>query len=82
LGGGGIAPGLPTAGGTNTGGGGGGNRLGGSGGANGGSGIVIIRYSGSPGATGGTITTPSGNTVHTFTGDGTFTSNADTFIIN
>jgi hypothetical protein len=82
LGGGGIAPGLPTAGSTNTGGGGGGNRSGGAGGANGGSGIVIIRYSGSQGATGGTVTTSGANTIHTFTGDGTFTSNAVTFLIN
>ena len=55
---------------------------GGGGGANGGSGIVIIRYSGSQGATGGTVTISGANTIHTFTGDGTFTSNAISFLIN
>jgi hypothetical protein len=41
--------------------------------------IVIIRYAGSQGGTGGTggtITTSPGFTIHTFTGPGTFTSNA------
>jgi len=56
------------------------NRGGGAGGsnnnngANGGSGIVIISYpTGLISATGGTITTSGGNTIHTFTSDGTFT---------
>jgi hypothetical protein len=53
----------------------------------GGSGIVIIRYAGSQSATGGTITSSGGYTIHTFTGDGTFTSNSifggtTTFSIN
>ena len=72
-GGNGSKPGLASStGGTNTGGGCGGNS------GNGGSGIVIIRYSGSQGATGGTITNPSPGayTIHTFTGPGTFSSNA------
>jgi hypothetical protein len=45
----------------------------------GGKGIVIIRYSDALGqrATGGTVTTPSGYVVHTFTGDGTFVTNAN-----
>jgi hypothetical protein len=45
----------------------------------GGKGIVIIRYSDALGqrATGGTVTTPSGYIVHTFTGDGTFTTQQD-----
>jgi hypothetical protein len=37
----------------------------------GGSGIVIVRYLGGPFATGGTVTSNSGYTIHTFTGDGT-----------
>src|SRR5438309_499560 len=57
------------------------NGLGGGGGAgyfdpsaNGGSGIVIISYhTGALTATGGTITTSGGNTIHTFTTNGTFT---------
>ena len=65
----------------NTGGGGGGASFDGSpgnGGA-GGSGIVIISYAtdGSDGvstdSTGGTVTTSGGQTIHTFTADGTFT---------
>lgn len=59
----------------NTGGGGGGGAgaSGGSGGA-GGSGVVIISYpTGYIRATGGTITTSGGNTIHTFTSNGTFT---------
>jgi hypothetical protein len=55
----------------------------------GGSGIVIVRYSDALGqrAGGGTVTTPSGYIVHTFTGDGTFATNANfggttTFSIN
>jgi hypothetical protein len=61
----------------NTGGGGGGDWPGT--GGNGGLGIVIIRYSDANGqrATGGTVTTPSGYVVHTFTGDGTFATNSD-----
>ena len=40
----------------------------------GGSGIVIISYpTGLITATGGTITTSGGNTIHTFTSNGTFT---------
>jgi hypothetical protein len=42
-------------------------------GGSGGSGIVIVRYPGSTKATGGTITSGNGWTVHTFTGNGTFT---------
>jgi len=56
------------------GGGGGGsqpNNFSGLGGA-GGSGIVILRYVGAPKATGGTITQVGGYTIHTFTGNGTF----------
>ena len=49
----------------------------------GGSGIVIIRYVGAvQKATGGTVTTPSGYVVHTFTGDGTFSVNATSYSIN
>lgn len=55
----------------NTGNGGGGGQTGG--GGAGGSGIVIISYpTGSMTATGGTITTAGGNTIHTFTSNGTF----------
>jgi hypothetical protein len=44
----------------------------------GGSGIVIIRYSpGTQQSTGGTVTTSPGYTIHTFTGPGTFTTNAN-----
>jgi hypothetical protein len=45
----------------------------------GGDGIVIIRYDDALGqrAGGGTVTTPSGYIVHTFTGNGTFATNAD-----
>jgi hypothetical protein len=55
----------------NTGGGGGGATSSYTGG-NGGSGVVIIRYAGSVRATGGTITTSGGDTIHTFTSNGTF----------
>jgi hypothetical protein len=48
----------------------------------GGSGIVIVRYSGSQGATGGTVSTSPGYTIHTFTGDGTFTSNTNIYNVN
>jgi hypothetical protein len=74
-------------GGDNTGGGGGGaawsDAPGGASlplvGGSGGKGIVIIRYGDNFGqqAGGGTITTPAGYIVHTFTGDGTFTTNAN-----
>ena len=79
--GGGGSPNSPTNtpggnGGTNTGGGGGGgshynftNK-----GGDGGSGIVIIRYAGPQKASGGTITSVNGDTVHTFTTSGTFTT--------
>jgi hypothetical protein len=63
------------AGDANTGGGGGAGQTGGSG-------IVIIRYSGTQLATGGTITSSGGNTIHTFTGDGTFISNLLNYDIN
>jgi hypothetical protein len=43
-------------------------------GGNGGSGVVIIRYSGSQQGTGGTVTSPSGDTMHVFTSSGTFTA--------
>ena len=39
----------------------------------GGSGVVIVRYTGAQTATGGTVTTSGSNTIHTFTGSGTFT---------
>jgi hypothetical protein len=52
---------------------GGGGNAGGTSAGVGGSGIVIISYpTGSMTATGGTITTSGGNTIHTFTSDGTF----------
>jgi hypothetical protein len=51
-------------------------------GGSGGSGLVIIRYSGSQGATGGTVTSSGGNTIHTFTGDGTFAVNSFQYLIN
>ena len=45
--------------------------------------MVLIRYSGSQGAVGGSVTTPApGYTLHTFTGDGTFTVNAAQYSIN
>jgi hypothetical protein len=49
---------------------------------NGGKGIVIIRYAGSVAAGGGDVTTSPGYTIHTFTGDGTFTSNVNSYTIN
>lgn len=70
-GGGGIDGVTGTAGTANRGGGGGGttNATGGAGG----SGVVIFSYpTGSFTATGGTITTAGGNTIHTFTSNGTF----------
>lgn len=71
-----------TNGGENTGGGGGGAQtfpgVGSTEAGSGGKGIVIIRYAGSTQrATGGTVTTGGGYTIHTFTGDGTFATNAD-----
>jgi hypothetical protein len=67
----------------NTGGGGGGGNRYATGGlhsagsigqaGSGGSGIVVIRYRGATAGTGGTITSVDGDTVHTFTSDGTFT---------
>lgn len=78
LGGGGAATGGSntngTAGTTNTGGGGGGGGYSTGTGGTGGSGIVVIRYAGPQKATGGTITTVNGDTVHTFTTSGTFTT--------
>jgi glycine rich protein/Big-like domain-containing protein/all-beta uncharacterized protein/F5/8 type C domain-containing protein/BACON domain-containing protein len=60
----------------NTGSGGGGGGNGGLGG-NGSAGTVVIAYvTGSLTATGGTITTSGGNTIHTFTANGTFTVGA------
>ena len=56
----------------NTGGGGGGQQ---DSVANGGKGIVIIRYAGAQAAGGGTYSSSGGNSIHTFTGDGTFTAN-------
>lgn len=67
-------------GGTNTGSGGGGGAQnytpwgGSTRGGNGGSGIVIICYPGSQRGTGGTISANNGQTIHTFTGSGTFTA--------
>lgn len=70
-----LGQGVGGAGGANTGGGGGGCGHSDHGG-NGGSGVVIISYpTGSISATGGTITTSGGNTIHTFTSNGTFTVN-------
>lgn len=67
-----------TSGAPNRGGGGGGGALSPlSTGGDGGSGVVIIRYlTGAYVATGGTITTPAGFTIHTFTASGTFTVTA------
>jgi hypothetical protein len=39
----------------------------------GGSGVVIVSYPGATKGTGGTITSQDGFTLHTFTGNGTFT---------
>jgi hypothetical protein len=92
LGGGGTGAKSPVAGtsGTAFTGGGGGATFGyveGAGGG-GGKGVVIVRYLGSQAATGGAnVTSSGGYTVHTFTGDNTFATNADfggatTFSIN
>jgi hypothetical protein len=44
---------------------------------NGGAGVAIFAYpTGSMTATGGVITTSGGNTIHTFTADGTFVRTA------
>jgi len=83
---GGVTDSSPTNGTANTGGGGGGGGINSSGatqctgsnseiGASGGSGIVIVSYPGNQAATGGTITSSGGNTIHTFTSSGTFTTN-------
>ena len=64
----------PNNGTANTGGGGGSTWNAPNTGTNGGSGIIIISYTGSQKGTGGTITTASGNTIHTFTSSGTFTA--------
>jgi hypothetical protein len=41
---------------------------------------VVIRYLGSQAATGGTISSSGGYTLHTFTGDGTFSLTANYFV--
>ena len=67
-----VFPGAATAGCANTGGGGGGNDGPGTGG-NGGSGIVVIRrLTADSTSTSGTVTTSGCDTIHTFTGTGTF----------
>jgi hypothetical protein len=43
----------------------------------GGKGVVIIRYTGSVAAGGGGVSSSGGYTIHTFTGDGTFSTNAN-----
>jgi hypothetical protein len=52
----------------------------------GGSGIVVVSYPGAQTASGGAVTTsgsgPTLKTIHTFTGDGTFTTIADSYAIN
>ena len=70
-----------SAGSTNRGSGGGAGGQGNPGNS-GGSGIVIVRYSGSQAATGGTVTSSGGNTIHTFTGDGTFRANTLSYSVN
>jgi hypothetical protein len=53
--------------------------------SNGGSGIVIIRYAGAQLAGGGNYSNPApgATSIHTFTGDGTFRSNAAAvYVIN
>ena len=55
---------------------------GGGGGGQGGSGIVIVRYSGSQSAGGGTYASSGGYSIHTFTGDGTFSVNSVAYFIN
>jgi hypothetical protein len=46
-------------------------------GSSGGSGVVVIRYSGAQGAAGGNYSSGGGYSIHTFTGDGTFTTNSN-----
>jgi len=53
--------------------GGPGKGQGGTGGS-GGSGIVVVSYSGDQVGTGGTVSSQGGNTLHTFTGPGTYTA--------
>jgi hypothetical protein len=43
---------------------------------------VIVRYSGSQSAAGGTYTSSGGYSIHTFTGDGTFSVNSSSYLIN
>ena len=66
--------------------GGGGGATGGGGGTGtagtGGSGIAIIRYSGSQAAAGGNYSSSGGFSIHTFTGDGTFSANTTGWFIN
>jgi hypothetical protein len=65
----------PGSGSTNTGGGGGGvGQTQNVAGAPGGSGIVIIRYPGAQRGSGGSVTSSGGFTIHTFTGNGTYTA--------
>lgn len=73
--GGGDGVGLPGGTGPGTGGDGNYGPTGGGDGNDGDPGIVVIRYHGTARATGGTITTVGGDTVHTFTTSGTFTTN-------
>jgi autotransporter-associated beta strand protein len=49
------------------------NSGGGGRGGNGAAGIVVVRYAGAQAATGGTVTTDGSDTIHTFTGNGSFT---------
>ena len=48
----------------------------------GGKGVVIIRYLGAQSAGGGSYSSSGGNSIHTFTGDGTFRSNLAIYSIN
>jgi len=48
------------------------NSGGGGRGGNGAAGVVVVRYEGAQVATGGTVTTDGGDTIHTFTGSGSF----------
>ena len=85
LGGGGGAPGNPSRNGMENTGGGAGTNPGYTTGLNGGKGVVIIRYAGPVAAGGGTVSSSDSYTIHTFTGDGTFSTNNDfraTFSIN
>lgn len=71
--------GSPGAGIANRGSGGDGMATTGGNGLPGGKGVVIVRYTDTFGqkATGGTVTTPAGYVIHTFTGDGTFATNSN-----